>query len=128
MNTINFIIIYVSISLLFLAVVGIKIILRSQEDRKEFEILFPKLLEKIKIGKYRDANCIFNKIKENPNYTFYNYIDIYKEINNYSEIKNEKLNNEDYRLLKEELNRVCEKKGWRLLVKQLQDQKNINNS
>jgi|SRR5690554_4184888 len=122
MNTIYVIIIYTIISLIFLVVIGVKIIIKSKRNQEEFSFLFPRLLNHLKLEEYKNAKDIFDKIKWNPNYTFFNYVDIYSTINLSIETKDDIVGDEMRNILMDEINKNCEEKGWNIHTKLRREQ------
>lgn len=112
MSTIYVIIIYVVISLLFLIVVGIEISIKSERKQKQFSVLFPKLLNHIRLEEYKKAREVFDKIKWNSNYTFFHYMDVCEVLKLSLKTKENSLTIESRKLLIEEINKNCKEKGW----------------
>lgn len=112
METIYIIVIYTIISLIFLIIVGIKLITKRKKEEKEFSLLFSKFLNSIKVREYKEAKKVFDKIKWNSNYTFYEYAHVYKVINLSIDQKRDALKENQRQLLINEVNKICKNKGW----------------
>src|SRR5690554_6386591 len=106
------IVIYTIISLIFLIIVGIKRITKRKKEARELSLLFSKLLNAMQMREYSEAKKVFDKIKWNSNYTFYEYAHVSKVINLSIDQKRDALKENQRQLLINEVNKICKNRGW----------------